>query len=64
MNKSEFSETLKVGDQTFRIVSLARFSEYGHCDVESLPLTIRILLEASLRRVATGQGGGEAEATV
>jgi len=64
VNKSEFSETLKVGDQTFRIVSLARFSEYGHCDVESLPLTIRILLEASLRRVATGQGGGEAEATV
>ncbi len=64
MNKSEFSETLKVGNQTFQILSLARFSKYGHCDVESLPLTIRILLEASLRRVATGQGGRDGEATV
>ena len=64
MNKPDFSETLKVGDQTFRIMSLAKFSEYGHCDVESLPLTIRILLESSLRRVAAGHGSGNGVATM
>ena len=63
MSELEFSETLTVGEQVFRIASLVKFSEYACCDVESLPLTMRILLESSLRRPAVGHGDDDGSVT-
>ena len=42
---------LSVGEETYRIADLTALEEAGLCDLDSLPVSIRILLESVLRNV-------------
>jgi len=40
-----------IGDETYRMADLTALEEEGVCDLDSLPVSIRILLESVLRHV-------------
>ncbi|WP_407893095.1 aconitate hydratase AcnA [Lacticaseibacillus sp. N501-2] len=54
-----YENTFQSGDQTYKYADISAFLADHHAQVDTLPYTIRILLEAALRRQNQGHAQGD-----